>query len=275
MKSSLRFFTIFHFLLLFLVFIFGCSQVEQKEIPSPTDIKAVWPTTANYTAPNIHDCFGPRLLPDGYDFHAGIDIKGATGDPIYAILSGDVVAVDIDTPGESHGNAITIKHNSGQYTSYLHLNSIEVSLGSTVEIGQKIGEMGSTGASFVHLHFGYFKDLPSNNRNESYSRNPLEILTSESTYTPVITIGGKTVEVTLNNDEMKINRFELTGASNSNYIDYYEIVAQGSTARNTQLQNGIYINAGEVSSDIFTLSLTATFDVVSIKGKDFDGNVVF
>ena len=52
------------------------------------------------------------------------------------------------------GNYVMIYHGNGLYTRYLHLDSLNVSVGQQVTKGQKLGVMGNTGNSFgAHLHF--------------------------------------------------------------------------------------------------------------------------
>lgn len=241
----------------------------------PVQITAIWPTTGSLVSADVHDCFGPRLLPSGYDFHAGIDIKGSMGSPIYSALSGEVVDIDYYTGTESHGNAITVKHSEGVYTSYLHLSSIEVTLHQQIEIGQEIGKMGNTGANSTHLHFGYFSGMPSDNRSEKYSKNPLEILPHSTAFPISITIAGTNVCVDLNNDEMTINKWEFSdGAVLSRTINYYDIVKEGSVDRNNQNQNGVYITVTDPVQNIFTLIFTLDFNVLSVKGYDFNNNLI-
>lgn len=88
--------------------------------------------------------------------HQGIDIgakvRGVWGDPIYAADSGQVT---ISTFSSSAGNWIWIYHGDGLYTVYMHCSSLKVSVGDTVQKGQQIATMGSTGNSTgAHLHFG-------------------------------------------------------------------------------------------------------------------------
>jgi murein DD-endopeptidase MepM/ murein hydrolase activator NlpD len=52
------------------------------------------------------------------------------------------------------GNCIILKHANGFETLYGHLSKILVSVGQQVEIGQQIGNIGSTGRSTgPHLHY--------------------------------------------------------------------------------------------------------------------------
>ncbi len=83
--------------------------------------------------------------------HAGLDMAGAHGEPIYAAADGTVV-----TGGKSgaYGNCIDIDHGKGLATRYGHLSAILVQAGAHIKQGQLIGRMGSTGRSTgTHLHF--------------------------------------------------------------------------------------------------------------------------
>lgn len=84
--------------------------------------------------------------------HTGTDICGDVGDPIKAADNGVVITAEYQENG--YGNIIIIDHQNGIHTWYAHLDSIDVSVGDTVEKGAKIGELGNTGYSTgPHLHF--------------------------------------------------------------------------------------------------------------------------
>lgn len=108
-------------------------------------------------------------------FHAGIDIKGAVGTPIYAAAEGFIAKIVVSP--DSYGNHLYIQHPNGYTTLYAHLESFssgiqqfvlnkqreaeefELSIRPTpgqlqVRKGELIGFMGNTGHSFgPHLHF--------------------------------------------------------------------------------------------------------------------------
>lgn len=112
-----------------------------------------WPTLSKRLTSN----FGYRTDPfkGTAAFHAGIDIAGKVGDPIYAAGAGKVITTDKDS---SHGKYIVIEHPGGLQSWYLHLSSIGVSKGDTVTKGENIGKLGSTGRSTgPHLHFEIVK----------------------------------------------------------------------------------------------------------------------
>lgn len=84
--------------------------------------------------------------------HQGIDIAAPIGTPILAAASGVVEYSSWNDGG--YGNMIDIRHADGTITRYAHLNDRFVKEGQSVNQGQLIGEMGSTGFSTgPHLHF--------------------------------------------------------------------------------------------------------------------------
>lgn len=86
--------------------------------------------------------------------HTGLDIRGRTGDPVYASNSGRVIlARDLFYTG----NAVYIDHGLGIVTGYFHLSKHEVTEGQWVEKGQLIGRVGATGrVTGPHLHWGLY-----------------------------------------------------------------------------------------------------------------------
>lgn len=105
-------------------------------------------TYTKYTSP-----FGYRVHPiyGGWRFHYGVDLAGVKGSPIVATRSGVVTDA---TYGKSSGYYVTIDHGDGFSSQYLHMTHYIVKVGQTVNAGQTIGYMGSTGASTgTHLHF--------------------------------------------------------------------------------------------------------------------------
>ena len=81
----------------------------------------------------------------------GIDIAGATGQPIAASAGGKVVYAGTGLRG--YGKLIIIKHNGTYLSAYAHNKEILVKEGQQVAKGQKIAEMGNTDADQVKLHF--------------------------------------------------------------------------------------------------------------------------
>ena len=84
-------------------------------------------------------------------FHRGVDYAAAHGTQLFAASSGKVV---FSGRNGSFGNVIKVKHDLGFGTLYAHLNDIHVSKGDTIERGQLLGTVGSTGRSTgSHLHY--------------------------------------------------------------------------------------------------------------------------
>lgn len=90
--------------------------------------------------------------------HRGLDLRAATGDPVQAASSGQVVLAEEHYYG---GRSVYIDHGLGVHTVYMHLDEMLVKEGDMVEAGQTIGRAGMTGrVTGPHLHFGlYVLDL--------------------------------------------------------------------------------------------------------------------
>ena len=102
----------------------------------------------------INSLFGTRRsYNDGalWGYHAGVDLCGGLGTPIYAAADGVVVLAE---NLEVRGGAVILDHGWGVYTGYWHLSAIEVQPGQQVQAGDEIGLAGSTGRSTgPHLHW--------------------------------------------------------------------------------------------------------------------------
>lgn len=96
-------------------------------------------------------------------FHYGTDWSANAGTPVRAAKGGTIAIANKPYQGQvytshrsGYGNYITINHGDGTSTTYAHLSYVEVSVGQTVAQGERIGKVGSTGASTgPHLHFEY------------------------------------------------------------------------------------------------------------------------
>ena len=81
----------------------------------------------------------------------GVDIAGRVGQSIKAAANGRVVYSGSGLRG--YGNLIIIKHNETFFSAYAHNRNIFVKENQKVKLGQKIADMGNTGANKVMLHF--------------------------------------------------------------------------------------------------------------------------
>lgn len=103
--------------------------------------------------------------------HQAIDVSSYFGDNIYSISDGTVIISksgcivgDLECNRKA-GNYVVIKHSDiGYFSSYMHLDSVYVSVGDKVNVGDVIGTMGNTGNVIpvptdpnsklgTHLHF--------------------------------------------------------------------------------------------------------------------------
>ena len=85
--------------------------------------------------------------------HEGVDIVGARGLAIYAVVDG--IITRMLSGGALSGNSIRLTAPDGTYFFYAHLDGFAAGLavGQTVRAGQVIGYNGSTGTSTPHVHF--------------------------------------------------------------------------------------------------------------------------
>ena len=90
----------------------------------------------------------------GIHGHNGVDLASYYGADIYASADGQVIVAKSEGWNGGYGLYIVVKHNNGTQTLYSHLSAVLVSSGQSVEQGQVIGKMGSSGDSTgTHLHF--------------------------------------------------------------------------------------------------------------------------
>lgn len=105
----------------------------------------------------ISSYFGHRTDPFSgrQAFHRGIDFAGPVGAQVVSVASG-VVTYSKDRFG--YGKTVEINHGNGYVTRYAHNQRVLVTVGDTVQKGQPIALMGSTGRSTgPHLHFEVLK----------------------------------------------------------------------------------------------------------------------
>ncbi|MFQ9514342.1 MAG: murein hydrolase activator EnvC family protein [Eubacterium sp.] len=120
-------------------------------------------TVSGYTWPcpgytTVSSDYGYRSDPfsGASTFHSGIDIPAPAGTAVVAAASGTVEWANYSS---SAGNWIGINHGNGVYTVYMHMSALLVSAGTSVNAGQTIGLVGTTGSSTGnHLHFSVRKN---------------------------------------------------------------------------------------------------------------------
>jgi murein DD-endopeptidase MepM/ murein hydrolase activator NlpD len=101
----------------------------------------------------ISSYFGSRQDPfTGHGaFHKGLDFASQAGADVVAVAAG-IVTWSGERSG--YGNLVEINHGNGYVTRYGHNSRVLVSVGDTVQRGDAIASVGSTGRSTgPHVHF--------------------------------------------------------------------------------------------------------------------------
>ncbi len=107
-----------------------------------SSVRLAWPSDGSIVSP-----FGMRWG----RMHEGIDLDAGYGNEVVAVAGGTVV--EAGWYG-GYGKEVEISHGGGLVTRYAHLSRIDVSVGESVDRGETIGLVGSTGNSTgPHLHF--------------------------------------------------------------------------------------------------------------------------
>jgi murein DD-endopeptidase MepM/ murein hydrolase activator NlpD len=239
----------------------GGSELPLEVEPIPiTPEGPIWPLSGSTVtdADSVHSQFGPRFIPAGMDFHAGIDLPAPRGTPVRAVLPGSVTQTAVwNGTSVGAGTSLTLMHANGTATSYLHLHTLSVRVGDQVQQGQVVGTVGSTGATYPHLHLGYFVGMPTDNRNESYSRNPLELLRHGTPEQILATWTESGVELSIPTRRMTVRSVEMWGGGEHRRVDYYDVVARGSALRKETVQFGVRLTPGRGEAGRFPLTLSA------------------
>jgi len=135
-------------------------MVPDGEIRAPAyvpNVASILPSTPNAGVVSAAGSFvwpASGRISQGYKFyHKAIDIASKGGGPILAADAGRVTLTGWPDGG-GYGNRVVIDHGNGFVTLYAHLSVVRVVTGQTVNRGDIIGDMGTTGRSTgVHLHF--------------------------------------------------------------------------------------------------------------------------
>ena len=103
-------------------------------------------------------------------WHDGVDIDGAMGDPIYAVASG---IVTWSGRRSTFGELVEISHAGGYVTRYAHNSLNLVAVGDYVQRGQEIARMGRSGrVTGSSLHFEVLRNGVSVNPVDFLRRTP-------------------------------------------------------------------------------------------------------
>lgn len=118
--------------------------------PPADAVEFAWPVAGG----EILSSFG---VPRRHHRHAGLDIRGVSGQDVVAAARGEVAFAG-GSPG-GYGKLVILDHGGGLQTLYAHNSRILVRVGDVVERGQVVARVGRTGnATTDHCHFEVRKD---------------------------------------------------------------------------------------------------------------------
>lgn len=131
------------------------GRVLPQPLPTPPPSHRSYPRVA--TTPVASGYFIMPAPGRNYGrLHAfnGVDIANSCGTNLVASASGIVSAADGSGWNGGYGKLVRIRHANGVETLYGHMQAIAVHVGESIEQGQFIGDMGTTGRSTgCHVHF--------------------------------------------------------------------------------------------------------------------------
>ncbi|VXC80687.1 M23 family metallopeptidase [Sphingomonas sp. AX6] len=132
---------------------FRSLVMSWKRLDSLEEAAIAIPSMQPVAEMRLTSSFGVRSDPfrGTQAMHAGLDIPGPVGTPIYATADG---IVSRSQRAGAYGLLVEVNHGKGIQTRYAHLSKMLVDANTRVRRGQLIGLMGSTGRSTgPHLHY--------------------------------------------------------------------------------------------------------------------------
>lgn len=129
------------------------TPVPAKQVTPPTTVPSTNSTVSvSKTLRWVRPTQGAVLQHfDAANNVKGTRYSGQLGDAVVAAADGQVVYAADGLP--EYGNLVLIKHVNGYITAYAHNSKMLVKSGQNVTAGQKIAEIGSTGAKQNMLEF--------------------------------------------------------------------------------------------------------------------------
>ncbi len=120
-----------------------------------------------YNCPNLHKgcqkgafLYPRKKLSSGrFHYHQGVDIGNRTGQPIVAVIGGEVTKVHDSDDNDGYGRVVVVcgvHQNAPLYTLYSHCHEVFVKVGEKVAAQQiiaTVGYSGNAGYDAPHLHF--------------------------------------------------------------------------------------------------------------------------
>ncbi len=135
------------------------DEAAQSAEPGPLH----WPVQGE-----VSSGFGWRTdkVTGARDWHAGVDVAGAEGDPVQSCWDGEVI---FSGQRGRFGNLVVVEHPGGWRSYYGHNSVNLVRAGDRVQAGSKIAELGASGRTEEpHLHFEI--------RHGDLAENPADVM---------------------------------------------------------------------------------------------------
>jgi len=132
--------------------------IPDGEMPVPSYAKSYAAKYSSYTV-NLDGYFSHPTAGVGYRSrglhpHNAVDIAASCWTPIYAAAAGSVLISDANGWNSGYGRYIKIDHQNDTQTLYAHNIQNQVVAGQSVQQGELIAYMGSTGqSSGCHVHW--------------------------------------------------------------------------------------------------------------------------
>jgi len=137
----------------------GLPDLEPMRFPPPADSAYCLPYPVGETA-RVSQSWSDTGTHRGrfaYDFTMPF------GSRITAARAGTVTEIrdqyGDDDPAGGHENGVFVLHDDGTMAIYLHMaeDGVLVDVGDTVDVGQVVGLVGTSGTDVAHLHFEVFE----------------------------------------------------------------------------------------------------------------------
>lgn len=94
------------------------------------------------------------VISQGLHANNAVDIRAGYGAGVVAAATGTVVVASQHQWNGGYGNYVVIDHHNNTTTLYAHLAAITATVGQTVDTGELIGTVGTSGQTTgPHLHF--------------------------------------------------------------------------------------------------------------------------
>ena len=138
------------------------QEFELARTPSISPLKDSFVPTDRFGLRHnrmLRQAAGEAVGGNGMQFHAGLDLAAPVGTPIHATADGEVhfagrIPAKQSAAAAPYGNFLVLDHGNGIRTVYAHCDQLAVAAGDSVQRGNVIGWVGSTGRSTgPHVHY--------------------------------------------------------------------------------------------------------------------------